>query len=474
MELYDYQQSAIHDLRQCYAGGFSAPLLVLPTGGGKTVCFTYMAQQASRKTKRVLLLAHRKELVAQISAALGKWDVGHGIIAPGATPSTLPVQVAMAQTLARRVKMDTSGRFKFDLVIIDECHHATRDSIWGAVLEHNAGAKLLGVSATPCRLDGKGLGVDADGFFDAIVTGPTVDELIAKGRLCPPVVFVPEEKVDVSKVKKRGGDYISADLAAAMDNSRINEMAVRHYRERLSGQASIAFTVTVDHAEHVAQAFKDAGYAAAVLSGKTPDKQREGMIRDLGNGTLHVLASCNVVSEGTDIPSVAGALLLRPTASYSLAMQQMGRTLRTAEGKDRAVIMDIVGNSLRHGLPSDPVEWSLDGAKRGGASERVCFSCRALIPSRATVCPGCGRSVKAETGVGRPADVEAMQMELPLAPDGKLVELTPERRALMKQWRRRVEKEAKTIDEFRAIAAAMGYRPKWADYRYEELRGARG
>lgn len=437
LTLYDYQEAAVADLRAAYSKGCVAPLLVLPTGCGKTVCFTYMTRRAAKKGLRVLLLAHRRELVGQISAALSQWDVPHGIIAPSAAPTNRPVQVAMAQTLARRIKLDKTGRFQFDLVIIDEAHHATRDSTWGQILAHNQAAQLLGVTATPCRL-------------------------------AKPVVFAPDQSVDLSGVKKRGGEYVSGQLVARMDQSALTGDAVAHYRRHCGGAPAIAFAVTVVHAAHVCEEFRRGGYQAAVLSGSTPDKERERMIRDLARGDLHVLASCNVVSEGTDIPAVTAAILLRPTASYALAMQQMGRALRACPGKDKAILLDHAGNSLRHGLPTEPVEWSLEGMrKRQPAELRPCFGCRALISARSAICPECGRELRAN----RPGPALGDQESLPFQRTGDLVELTPEKRAELRRWRKQAEQKARSLEEFRAIGRACGYRPKWAEYRYQELRG---
>lgn len=478
--LRDYQEQAVHGIRQSYAHGNAAPLLVLPTGGGKTVTFTYITAKAAERGTRICLLAHRKELVGQISTALSAWGVDHGIIAPSSKPTNHPVQVAMVQTLAKRIRLDTRGRFQFGLIVIDECHHAVRDSQWGEILDHNrvgdpAGAKILGVSATPCRLDGKGLGIREGGFFDDIIVGPTVQQLIDWGSLARPVVYAPDRAVDLSGVKKRGGDYAKNELAARMDQATLIGDAVAHYRQHCDRMPAIAFTVTTDHAAHVVEDFKRAGYQAAVLTGQTPDKERAQMIRDLGTGKLHILASCNVVSEGTDIPTVMAAIMLRPTASYALAMQQMGRALRKLPGKDKAIILDHAGNSHKHGLPTEAVDWSLAGADRKskgeGAGLMTCYDCRALIPKRAAACPECGKSyrVAAETR----SESGATQDAIPFAKQGQLVEMTPERRREIKRWRARAEQKAETLDDFRAIGQACGYKPGWAKYRYEELRGAR-
>jgi superfamily II DNA or RNA helicase len=433
----------------------------MPTGSGKTVCFTYMAEQAQAKDKRVLLLAHRKELVSQISGALKAWGVHHGVIRADTKPSHHSVQVAMVQTLANRIKLDKAGRFKFDLVIIDEAHHATKNSTWGAILAHNAKAKMLGVTATPCRLDGKGLGIDAQGFFDAMVLGPTVSELIERGNLARPVVYAPSQGLDLSGVKQRGGDYIASQLVGAVDRPGITGDAVAHYRRYCDNQAAIAFTITVSHAGHVVEQFKAAGYQAAVLTGSTPDKERAQMIKDLGTGQLQVLASCNVVSEGTDIPAVAAAILLRPTASYALAMQQIGRALRALPGKSKAIILDHADNVRRHGLPTDAVEWSLSGLQRkkskGSSLIKTCNGCGALVALRTTVCADCGYTFHA-------ANTDSPDKAI-IEQDGELVEMTPE---MIEQLRRRKRTEligARSREQLVKLGQDRNYKKPgfWAD-----------
>ncbi len=468
LSLFDYQGEAVNDLRGTYAAGYNAPLLVLPTGGGKTVVFTYIATNASKKGMRVLLLGHRRELISQMSAALKRWDCPHGVITPDAKLSNAPVQVGMVQTLANRIKLDKQGRYKFDLVIIDEAHHATRNSTWGKVLAHNDQSKLLGVSATPCRLDGKGLGMSSHGFFDVMVIGPSMVELIERGQLVRPVVYAPSTSIDLSGVKKRGGDFVTSALAGAVDRAPITGDAVEHYRRFADRRSAIAFTVTVEHAGHVVEQFKSSGYQAAVLTGSTPDKERAQMIRDLGNGSLHMLASCNVVSEGTDIPAVFAALLLRPTESYALAMQQIGRALRASPGKDKAVILDHADNVRRHGLPTDQVDWTLDGLvrnkrKSGLAPTKICMGCRVHLALAATVCPECGQVVE-KGGASRTDSI--------VQRDGQLIELTPEMAERIRQQKRTELKKARTRQDLVTLGRERSYKnpERWADKIIEERR----
>jgi superfamily II DNA or RNA helicase len=273
----------------------------------------------------------------------------------------------------------------------------------------------------------------------------------------------------LSAIKQRGGDYERKGLGEAMRSARLIGDAVGHYRQHCGGAPAIAFTVDIAHAEAVKEDFSTAGYAAAVLTGSTPKLTRAQMIADLGTGQLNVLASCNVISEGTDIPRVEAAILLRPTLSYGLAMQQMGRALRSFPGKSRAIILDHASNTHKHGLPTETVRWSLDSVvKRSGQGEalKTCFDCGASMGIRVAVCPLCGKILSS------PKEMEEGEQEdaFPVVREGHLVEMTPERRAQLREWRKKAERKASHYADFQAIGQVMGYKPGWAKYRYEELK----
>jgi DNA repair protein RadD len=384
MNLRSYQQRAIDDTRASLQAGARAPLLVLPTGGGKTCILASVAATAASRGRRVLILVHRRELIHQTSSKLAWVGLNHGIIAAGVAPTDAPVQVASVQTLARRLaRID----WQPGLIIIDEAHHATAGQ-WSRILDHWPNTYRLGVTATPCRLDGRGL----RGAFDAMVLGPSVADLTSAGFLSPARIYAPPVVADLASVRIRAGDYANDQAAAAMDRPTVTGDAISHYQRLASGQQAIAFCCNVKHAVSVCDAFKTAGIAAELLLGDTPD--REQVVADFAAHRTRVLVTVDVVSEGFDVPAASCAILLRPTQSLGLYLQQVGRVLRPALGKDAALILDHVGNVNRHGFPDDPRDWSLDDRMRRSKgtpapSVRTCEQCFAAFKP-APQCPACG------------------------------------------------------------------------------------
>lgn len=395
VSLRPYQEQGVAEIRLQYMQGRKSVLFVLPTGGGKTVCFCYIAEQASRKGNRICILVHRDELVDQTSRSLSDIGVRHGVIAAHRSMDlSCAVQVASVWTLARRLHRIPPDFFQ--LIIVDEAHHAVAGS-WAKVIDHYRNARVLGVTATPERLDGKGL----SGSFDEMVAGPDTAWLTAQGFLAPAKVFAPPGKIDTSKLRTRMGDFRMDDAERQLEEGGIMGDAVTHYRRHIFPGTAIAFCCSVAHAEAVAEAFAREGYRARSIDGTMDKAERRRLIRGLGTGEVQVLTSCMIISEGTDVPSVTGAILLRPTQSVSLYLQMVGRCLRPAPGKTHAVINDHVGNSHRHGLPTDPREWSLEGRQKrereASAPIKVCPGCFACIPSAARTCPECDHAFEAET-----------------------------------------------------------------------------
>ena len=437
--LRPYQQEAVEALRQSFRGGKKAPLLVAPTGAGKTVIFSYVTQNAASKGNRVLLLVHRAELLAQTHAALDGMGVPHGIIAAGRTPDPAHlVQLASVQTVVRRLEK----LLPVDLIVIDEAHHAAAGS-WKKVIELFPNAKIIGVTATPQRLDGKGLG----DIFDDIVFGPDVQTLIDSDFLCRPVYYAPSQ-VDLTSVKTRMGDFDQRQLEQALNTPVITGCAVSHYKKLSDGLPAVVFCASVRHATDVAAQFCSAGYRFEVLDGTLAPEIRKQRVADLASGKIHGLTSCDIISEGFDLPVVTTAILLRATQSLGLHLQQVGRVLRTHKDKSRAIILDHVGNCMRHGLAEEPREWSLEGASKkskkasGGERNKQCPQCycvHAVLPE----CPQCGHVY-----APKPREIEHV--------DGELVELQARREHKKEQGK------AQTLQDLIDLAKLRGYRNPYA------------
>lgn len=448
MNLRPYQTQGVAELADTYRAGHRQSLYVLPTGGGKTVLFTHIARESVARQNRVCLLMHRAELIAQTSRALG--DFPHGIIQANRPPVRHhPLQIASVQTLVRRL-----DRYTFDLIIVDEAHHTTA-STYMKILEAYPFARVLGVTATPIRTDGRGL---RDAGYTAMVQGPTVRWLTTEGYLSPAHVYAPGG-IDVAGVKTTAGEFNRGQLATVTDRPVITGNAIDHYRRYADRQPAIAFCVSVEHAEHVALQFREAGYSAASIDGKMNDHQRARLIGALGTGELNVLTSCDLISEGVDVPVVACGIMLRPTQSKALWMQQMGRCLRPAPGKTHAVILDHAGNSRRlECLPDTEHEWSLDAPKVCSKGEpdpdavtvRVCAECLRSHVAR-PVCPFCGYVYPLQS---RTVDEVAGELELLDA-------------AYEAAGKRAEEWACKTLEDYQRVAAERGYQPGWAWHRWQ-------
>lgn len=461
LALRPYQQQIVDGVRQSYIAGNKSPLVVAPTGAGKTIIFSYIAATTTAKIdkvenrkKRVLILVHRVELLRQTSDKLREFGVDHGLINPLYSPKYYSlVQVASVQTLIKRLHKIQRP----DLIVIDEAHHATAGT-WRKIIEYFPEAYVLGVTATPCRGDGTGLGQTSGGIFDDLVMGPQIRALIDGGYLVSPKVYAPMERLDLSGVRTKMGDYDNKQLEQVVDKPKITGHAVEHYKQLCDGAPAVAFCVSIAHAQHVAAEFQAAGYTAYAVDGSQDDDTRKRILNGLGNGKVHLVASCDLISEGTDIPAIGCAILLRPTQSLGLYLQQVGRALRPSEGKPYAVILDHVGNVLQHGMPDDERTWSLDGnVKRGkGAKKEAtvrveqCEKCYSVYEPQAS-CPNCGH-------------VKEVVNASPQTVDGTLTEMTPQYAAMIRKQKSQEVGRAKSREELEAIAKARGYKPGWVNH----------
>jgi superfamily II DNA or RNA helicase len=453
VELYPFQTDCVNSLRAAFQTGMRKVLFVLPTGGGKTIVFGCIAAQAMRLGRRILIMVHRQELLGQTAKALARFGIEYGVIAAGYEPRPSSVQVASVMTAVRR-EID-----EFDLTIVDEAHHAVAGS-WRRIIDRLPNALVLGVTATPERLDGRGLG----DVFDEMVVGPSTAELTRLGYLAPAAVYAPPTAPDLSDINIVAGDYNQRQLEGRMLTKGLVGDAVAQYRKRADGLPAIAFCVGIRHSKAVCEEFISAGYRAAHVDGETPDDERRDTMAALANGEIHLITNCMLISEGFDAPAVNAVLILRPTQSLALHLQMIGRALRPAPGKERAIVLDHAGNTLTHGLPTQDRNWSLNATRRrivrAGADwspVKKCPMCETLLPLTADNCWRCGHRF------GRLIKTVPGELDEFAADPASLRAMSP-RAAMLWAGRDRAK--------LRRVQIARGYKPGWVYYRMRETQSA--
>ncbi len=441
--LRDYQRKALVALRATIGGGKRRVLLVAPTGSGKTTIASAIMSGAAAKGSTVLFLAHRRELIDQCVARLAEHEITAGVIMAGRPATSALVQVASIQTLARRAIPSVS------LVIVDEAHHARAKS-YQRILDTSPSAAVIGLTATPWRTDGRGLGE----LFQDLVVAAHPDELIAAGHLCPVTGFsyaAPE----LGGVHTKAGDYDEDEAAQAM--SYLGGDIIQRWLDHRPGR-TVLFACTVEHSLRLADAFRAAGVAAEHLDGTTPLPERAAILARLAAGTTDVVTNCAVLTEGWDLPELRCVILARPTKSVGLYLQMAGRGLRPVEGKTAARIHDHAGNALRLGLVDERRDYSLAGDSKRAPSEiktRTCPACYAIFPP-APECPACGY----EFPPPEPRQIEHV--------DGQEVafgEIAP-RRAYVPEGRARAAYVALAKE-----GRASHYKPGWAKFRFKQRFG---
>lgn len=462
-DLRDYQEKHVRATRAAMRRARRI-IMQAPTGAGKSVMISYMIARAAERGLSAWLICHRQELLDQLSGTLWQAGVNHGVIMSGRTPTRHPIQIASIQTLVRRL-----GKLRPpDMLAIDECHHATATSYLKTIAACPK-AFVIGLTATPSRTDGRGLG----DVFEEIVDGPSVGELIERGFLSKYRVIAPREAMDVSSVHIRGGDFARGELSVAMDKRAIIGDAVEHYKKYVAPKSCLVYCVSRMHAQHVTEGYRDAGIDARYVAGDTEKSERVRIIRGFKAGRIPVIVSVDLFGEGLDCPGLTAVQLLRPTQSLGLHLQQIGRALRVEPGKDCAIILDHVGNTWRHGLPDDEREWSLEGRKKqkkkaaddAGPNIRHCEKCFAVFRAAPT-CPVCGHEIEVK---GR--EVEEV--------DGELLEVDPEehrqrRQQTAAQRRRKAQERAATagrdgvdlLEQLTVLAVERDYKPGWAARKY--------
>jgi superfamily II DNA or RNA helicase len=457
MNLYPDQQTLFQAVSDAFAAGHRKVMMQLATGGGKTVIFSHVASRAFDRGSKVLLITNRKELHKQGGHAFNRVGVIFSeLTANTKYPPGAQVVVAMSETLKRRMKakdyMDFISRFK--LIIIDEAHLGTFDKLFEVIDENQY---VLGASATPIRT-GKQPALEK--FYDVMVRGPEIHELIENDRLCPIVNF--STPVDLSSVKMRGGEYDQGDQARVYSDVKLFSRVLENWLEHAKGKKTIVFAAGVENSKKLCEMFRDAGYSSAHVDDSTPTRERDAIFSAFARGDIMVLCNVGIATMGYDCPSIECVVLYRATTSVALYLQMVGRGSRVLPGKSYFIMLDFGTNFHRLGSWDQPRIWSLEKPKRkskkdGEIPTKMCPNCEALLAAHVRVCPACGyewvRTAREEIAA-------------------KLVKMSP-------SDVQRLAKSA-TVEELEIIREERGYKAGWALHKlrsaeefvdYERMKG---
>lgn len=434
-ELRPYQYELLERARAAFRAGYQRPCIVLPCGGGKSCIAAEMARGAAEKGGHTLFLVHRQELVQQLHQTLTDWDVPED----GA-------DVMMVQTAARRLDQI---RPRPTMIVTDENHHclaATYRSIYSALPD----IPLVGITATPQRLNGGGLGE----VNDTLVVGPSARWLIENRYLSPYDYYAPTI-ADLTGLRSSRGEFVASEIEARLNRAAVHGDVIEHYRNFAAGRKAIVYCASIAHSKSIAEAFSQRGVPAAHIDGDTPEAQRKQIVQAFRDGALQILCNVDLISEGFDVPDCSCAVLLRPTKSLTLYIQQSMRCMRYRDGK-RAVIIDAVGNYARFGLPDSDRKWSLDPkpvAKRDASADvHTCPQCLGAfaqynIDGDRRLCPYCGHLIP------------------PKARDIEEIKAAQIRRIEQFVLNYDNPRKCQTYSELVAYARLKGYKPGWVYYQ---------
>ena len=368
-ELRDFQKDLVQRAQASMQAG-GTPCVVAPTGAGKTVILAEMARLELQAGRRVVVIAHRGEIVQQLRNSLRKHlgdKLPFAMITAGSNaPMDRPVTIGMVPTMARR--LHKLAPLKGCTLLADEAHHSGAKS-WMSTVDALEPRRRAGLTATPIRPDGRGLG--GQGGFTELVIGPQARELMDAGFLCEYTYLVASKRVSGQGLRKAStGDYRTKDLEE-LGNTILGEIVPTWQKHNPQGLSTISVACSVDHAYELEGLYRSAGIKAKAVLGTTPKAERAKAFDDFRSGKLTVLVACAVIDEGLDVPEATVLQITRPTASLRLYRQLAGRVLRPAPGKDRAIFIDHTDNFDRLPLPDADIEWELDSPAKEAAPRSI-------------------------------------------------------------------------------------------------------
>lgn len=437
VELRDYQQSYIDNVRKAYMDGYKAPCVVAPCGAGKSIIIGSIAKQTADKGNRVLFLVHRKELVDQIKETFDFVGVPEE-----------NYELGMVQTIVRRLEKTV----KPQLIITDENHHGLAAS-YRKIYDYFEDVPKLGFTATPIRLNGSGLG----DINDILIEEVDAKWLIENNFLSPYKYYAPK-LIDTELLKLNSlREFSSTSINQAMEQKKIYGDVIKHYQELAEGEQAIVYSHSVEASQAVAEEFKAAGYNAAHIDGKTAKVERDEIINKFRDRKIQVLTNVDIIGEGFDVPDCSTVIMLRPTQSLSLFIQQSMRGMRYREGKT-AIIIDHVDNVRRHGLPDTPRQWSLTSKRKSSAETiikiRECVNCFAVYSPTEDKCPMCGHV----------PIIEEREAEYEVDEKAELQEVTEEEKQVI-ELNFKTPEECETMQELHEYARANNYKPGWVFFQ---------
>jgi len=457
-KLREYQTTAIDKIRNEFAKGKKKVLLVAPTGSGKTVIASSIIDQAVNKGKSCMFVAHRRELVMQCSRKLSDFDIFHGVLmANKSETEDARVQVASVQTFTARKDKTFFNKPKADLIILDEAHRSVSNSFQELIKEYPE-SYIIGLTATPCRSDGRGLG----NIYDELVEASSIKELINQGYLVPNRILAPTVP-DLKDIKILGGDYEKKSLDKKMNTPKLIGDIVTHWQLFGENRPTVVFASSINHSRQIAKMFNNFNIPAGHIDGVMPELEREQQLNDLDTGKIKVLCNCQVLTEGWDQPKVSCVIIARPTRSYVMYLQMVGRSLRPAPNKKDTLIIDHSGCVYQHGFPEDTPTWLLTEDKIDLVPKE-----QQPIEKQPYTCVKCGtvyKPTKNNPECPNCAFIPTKKDTELLIKQGRLVELKKE------------EPKYTTSDkqifyaELKYYGKAKGYKTGWADWTFKEKFG---
>lgn len=445
-KLRPYQQELVDKARQSIAQGAKGVLVQSPAGSGKSVVIAEIAKLTINNGGRVMFLVHRKELVEQITRSFKQHEIDMN-------------KVRIDTVIKTRNRLSTIE--EPTLIITDETHHSRAKS-YREIYDYFPNAWRLGFTASPWRMSGKGF----EDIYDVMIHGKSVEWLIEHNSLAP-FDYYSVTLTDLDKLKKSStGDYTKKSMDEATSNAVYGD-AVEHYKQLADGQQAILYAHSVEASKEFAQAFNDKGIPAVHADAKTPKFEREAIMSGFRKSEFQVLCNVDLISEGFDVPDCSVVILLRPTASLVLHIQQSMRSMRYQPNK-KATIIDHVANYSRHGIPTTEHEWALEGRATKGsgkASENTiplkeCTNCFGVVESKELKCPLCGHEFEVEINELETVDTKLEKIDqISFKTDYEKI-----------KWASKSTDELETVEDYVKYAEAKGYKKTWIKFQHPELK----